>query len=149
MSEQVESTTPQKFFNPQRVLKVPNHAYTPNFPWIDANIFEDDFFNMADIPGVFNTQAKILEYELLEIFWLKVLYNQADEASQTWRQTSFLELCRNWELEKLVIQTNWWFPPIFADGIFEKLRKLADDIDSFNKTKPQIEAIRIVDLENK
>lgn len=104
---------------------------------------------MSDIPDVFNTQAKILEYELLEIFWLKVLYNQADEASQTWRQTSFLELCRNWDLEKLVIHTNWWFAPIFADWIFEKLRKLVDDIDSFNKTKPQIEAIRIIDKENK
>ncbi len=144
MPESKESKVPQKPFNPQKPKKVLNHAYASNFPWIDANIFEDDFFNMKDIPDIFNTQAKILEYELLEIFWLKILYGHNDEASQTWRQTPFLELCRNWNLEKLVIHTNWWIAPIFADGIFERLRKLADNIDDFNSTNPPTKAMKII-----
>lgn len=124
MSENAEIWTLSKPFNPNKRHTVVNPRW--NF---DAEIFQEDFFNMSDIPEVYKDRAKLLEYEILYSILCWCLYK--DEAMYPWwRWVSFLELLRNWDLFTL-IQTETQ-GNLFVRDIDRRIKEFVKDVDDYN-----------------
>lgn len=131
-----ETSSTNMLFTPHKTKKVKNANGTY------GEIFENDFFNMSWIPEIFKITAKILEYDIL--LFLPELYKEP-EKFPWWKNISFLEICENWSLLRLLNHDfwTWWNLWAFFEG------RIKDFVDQINDYNLKVIPIKVNDIVKK